>query len=536
MEYVMNKKIVISVATACLISSLSAANMDDIPFAKTYPMDANPQKFEDATPAAKKTVVKSVKKAEKSVKKEATKKAKKVEKTVSNADLAKELKKLKKKLKKVEKKLNAVKQHDAYDNVKFTIDFRNSVDNINYKYNSYKAKVKGKVEDWSGTERSNDALLSSRLYLNMKAQPIDKLTFNGQLGFYGTWGGSHLSHDPSLKDWSESSKSTDIVFRLRQAYFSWKDTFGDDGLPYSFSVGRRWSTDGFLANYRENQADPGSPLAHITNMEVNGAMLKVELEKYLLPGSWMKVVYGRAHTGGIHTLNDVDGYRPYAQDEEDLDENVDFFVFFADIYNDGQYHVRFENATILDTKGARTGTPIAATLPNGKKNKSLDAGTANLTALSMNVNGIGDEISDFLDSTSAFVSVAMTAYDPDSGHQLLGSTEKEEGYSYWLGVVIPDMITDDGKLGFEFNHGSQYWTPMTWAEDTAIGSKIATRGDAYEAYWNFNLFGTKHLSSQLRYTHIQHDYTPNIRCSGWVPPKPVDIEADDIRFFINYSY
>ncbi|OQX73706.1 MAG: hypothetical protein B6D59_04890 [Campylobacteraceae bacterium 4484_4] len=119
---------------------------------------------------------------------------------------------------------------------------------------------------------------------------------------------------------------------------------------------------------------------------------------------------------------------------------------------------------------------------NNKPNKSLDAGTANLSALSLQVNGIGNEINDFLDNTIAFVSLGMTNYDPESGHQLLGSTDSERGYSYWLGVVIPD------------------------------------------------------LGSQIRYTHLQHDYTPSIRCAGWVAPKPVDIEADDIRFFIRYTY
>jgi hypothetical protein len=186
----------------------------------------------------------------------------------------------------------------------------------------------------------------------------------------------------------------------------------------------------------------------------------------------------------------------------------------------------YQWAHIFNTKGRNEMSGI----PKG------DAGTADLGALSLKVDGIGDEISDFLDSTTAFVSVAMTNYDPNSGHQLLGSTDSERGTGYWLGAVIPDMITEDGKFGFEYNHGSQYWTPITWAEDTAIGSKIAARGDAYEAYWNFNLFGVKNLASQIRYTHIQHDYTPSIRCAGWVKPTAVDIEADDIRFFVRYSY
>ncbi len=59
--------------------------------------------------------------------------------------------------------------------------------------------------------------------------------------------------------------------------------------------------------------------------------------------------------------------------------------------------------------------------PDGGLNKSLDAGTAQLTALSLQIDGIGDEISDFLDDTILFASVAQSLYQPDSGKELLGS-------------------------------------------------------------------------------------------------------------------
>ncbi len=35
-------------------------------------------------------------------------------------------------------------------------------------------------------------------------------------------------------------------------------TTSDDELPYSFSIGRRPATDGFLINHRENEKDAGS--------------------------------------------------------------------------------------------------------------------------------------------------------------------------------------------------------------------------------------------------------------------------------------
>ncbi len=435
------------------------------------------------------------------------------------------LDKLEKKVKSLNSKINKVKAHDAFDNIKFSVDFRNTYDYLKYK------------NEKTGVEAENTGLLTSRLLLNMKSAPTDKLAFYGQLAAYSVWG-AHLveegtGHNASFKSWAGSSKASDTIFRVRQAYFVYSDNITDK-LPYSFSVGRRPATDGFLANHRENLKDPGSPLAHITNMEVDAAMIKLDLEQYLLPGFFVKFVYGRAHTGG---LNSIYGTTPYAQEDGDVNENVDFFVTLGSLYNDGQYNLMFENALILNTKGARTGIPVGTNLPDGSgKNKSLDAGKANLTALSLQVDGVGNEISDFLDETILFASVALTQYMPDSGHQLLGSTSDETGNSIWIGTTFPDLITDEGRFGIEYNHGSKYWTPMTWAEDTASGSKLAVRGDAYEVYWNFNLFGAKNLPSQIRYTHMQHDYTPNNKCQGWVTPKATDITADDIRLSVSYKY
>jgi hypothetical protein len=446
-----------------------------------------------------------------------------------DSNLAKKVKKLTKKVKKLNKKLSAVKAHDAFDNIKFSMDFRSTVDNIEYKYNKYSYKGK----DWSGTKAKNNSLFTSRLMLNMKSKPTKNLSFQGQLAAYYTWG-AHLfeSHDAPMKSWAGSSKATDTLFRVRRAYFVYNNS--DDF--YALSIGRRPASDGFLANHRENNPEPSSPLAHITNMEVDAAMVKFKTDN-LISGSFLKLVYGRAHAGGIESVYDASGYKPYAHEDGDVDENVDFFVAVASLYNNGQYNLMGQHAIIFDTKGARTTEALGKPLADGTgNNKALDAGTAHLSALSLQIDGIGDEINDFLDNTTVFASVARSLYDPNSGHQILGYTDKRKGYSYWFGATIPDMITDDGKFGIEYNHGTQFWTPMTWAEDTAIGSKLAVRGSAIEAYWNFNLMGEKNLPAQIRYTHAQHDYTPNIRCTGWVKPVDVDIEADDIRFSVSYRY
>lgn len=429
--------------------------------------------------------------------------------------LTKEITKLKKDQKNTTKSLSRVKKATGGDNVKLGLDFRNAVDVLNYKDNK------------TGQSASNSSLLTSRLYLTMAAAPMKGLMFKGKLAVYSTWGSHLYVDDAPLKDWSASSKPTDTVMRIKEAYFVYSNAIGEQ--PVSVSIGRRPSTNGFLANYRENESISGSPLAHITNMEVNAAMVKLNWDRYIT-GAYSKFVYGCAHTGDMENVYGTGStpWGPYASSTTVDDKNVDFFVFLGDAYNDSQYQLAYQWAHIFNTKGER--------LSDGAKKAA--SGTADLAALSFKVDGVGDEINDFLDETTLFVSLAATHYNAESGYSILGSKDGgiKNGYSYWLGAVIPDGFTDAGKFGLEYNYGSQNWTPMTWAEDTASGSKIAVRGSAYEAYWNFNLFGIKYLPSQVRYTYAQHDYTPNVNCAGWVPPVEADITSSDLRFAVSYKY
>jgi len=429
--------------------------------------------------------------------------------------LTKKVQQLEKQQKRANAQLSKVNAQSANDNIKFGVDFRNAVDVIDYRDHD------------NDTYVTNPSLLSSRLYLTMGASPMQGLIFKGKLAVYASWGSHLYVTDDPRKDWASSSKAADTVMRVKEAYFVYSDALGDQ--PVSFSLGRRPSTTGFLANYRENESEVGSPLAHITNMEVNAAMVKLDWSRFV-EGAYTKVVYGRAHQGEMENVYGTasNPWGPYALKDTD-DKSVDFLVVPGNAYDNGQYQVMYEWAHVFNTKGQQYNDPAT---------KKAAAGTADLFSVGLKVAGIGDGISDFLDDTTLFVSGGYSHYDAKSGYQLLGSSDGgvRDGSSVWAGVIIPDMITDSGRIGFEYNHGSKYWTPMTWAEDTAIGSKIAVRGSAYEAYWNFDLFGVKYLPSQIRYTYVQHDYTPNVNCAGWVVSDKTDITATDLRLAVSYRF
>lgn len=104
-------------------------------------------------------------------------------------------------------------------------------------------------------------------------------------------------------------------------------------------------------------------------------------------------------------------------------------------------------------------------------------------------------------------------------------------------------------MGAEFNHGSNYWRPITYGKDTLIGSKIAARGDAYELYFTEPLVEDI-LTFQLRYTYIYYDYSGSNGFFGTTTGTPMSMneavaagvgsmvvdKAQDIRAYIRYKF
>jgi hypothetical protein len=451
----------------------------------------------------------------------------------ANSKLGDKIDKLAKKVNKNKKTITAVKKHDAKDNIKFGLDFRNSVDFI-----SAKDKI-------AGTTQTND-ILSTKLDITMVSSPTDKIVFRGKFGVNSVWGGHPGDVDASFKGWQSSSRANNHEFKLKEAYVLYK---GDNDISYS--IGRRPSTEGFLANHRNNTSKPNSPLAHVTNMEVDAAMVRLGESYTKATGSYMKVIYGRAHdpVNSVANMYLTDATYATGTVNEIDDQEVDFFGVLGNIYNDGTYKLMAQHMVILNTKGAQDIDGDGTLVKNLDTNSdgTLDgytdiikagAGKAFVSALSLEVSGLDmiDEDSEALADTIAFASIAQTNYQPNEGYTLLGTDQDTKGHSIWLGATFPDQLTEDGRFGIEYNQGSKNWTPFTWAEDTMIGSKIAVRGYATELYWNTKVSGFDNLTAQVRYTRVQHDYTPNQKCQGWITPEEVDILAENMSFSVRYRY
>jgi hypothetical protein len=409
---------------------------------------------------------------------------------------------IKAKLNKQNKKLNKVKAHDANDNIKWSADMRTAIDSLSY-------------DMANGSERSKNDLMSMRLWLNMAYAPDTHNIFKGQLSMNKAFGADFynpmtdgFSRTMSMGggfDWTGNEALTDNSLKVRQAYWLY---LGDDllgsGVPWTFSVGRRPSTNGFLANFRDNDAAQ-SPLGHVINVEFDGLSSKLDLSGLTgVSGMSFKVCMGQGSTNS-KPLFDMRG-SSYDNDNSQL-EDIKLAGFIFEPYNDGQYVVKSTWYKAFDLPGMEP-TP---TMGGNPQNPDLmitpsafsQFGNMQGAALSVLVDGLTED--GFLADTKVFGSLAWSKTDPDSGKSMLGSSESETGTSYWLGAQWKCLLTEKGKVGVEYNHGSKYWRPFTYAEDTLIGSKIAARGDAIEAYFTYQF--TDAISAQLRYTKIDYDYT-----------------------------
>ncbi|MDB2405694.1 DUF3373 domain-containing protein [Arcobacteraceae bacterium] len=462
-------------------------------------------------------------------------------------DMESQIKKLEKQLKKSNKKLNQVKAHGAKDNIKWNVDFRTALDSIHFKHAS-------------GSESSNPDLLTNRLHLGMGFAPEDNVLFKGKLSYYKAYGDtadhgqSNTTPGYANFDWVTNENATDNALKVKEAYWLYmNDTFLGTDVAWTASIGRRPSTDGLGINLREGMKD-NSPLSHTVNVEFDGLSAKFNLDKVTgVEGMWWKLCTGRGLTNAKPRFQtDASSYT--ADNSETHDINMYGFLFVP--WDNGQYSIhtnwaRAENLIGFASNGAGywNGTAYSPTGPF--KFKSF--GDMDLLTVMAKAEGIGDGISDFLDDTKLFASWAQSTTRPKSADVtsggMLGSSDKKTGSSIWVGANMPCPLTDDGRIGIEWNKGSKYWRSVTYAEDTMAGSKIAARGTAVEVYYDKPL--TKSLKFNARYTKIDYDYTGSQAFFG-DDGAPTDMstinagnaalygnpvkEASDLRVSISYRF
>ena len=445
----------------------------------------------------------------------------------------------------LEEQLTELNKRTSGNHLKFGVDFRTAVDNLQYK-----------MAD--GSEQSNSALFTNRLWLNMNWAATEHLSFTGQLAYnkaYGARSGFNGNY-PGFEtfDWITNENPYDDVVRVRSAYFFYRnDTFLGTDIPWTFSVGRRPSTNGHLANLREDDV-ASSPMGHTINVEFDGASAKFSVWEDV--GMYFKICAGRGGSNAnakfftVATQGPnagaVNVAAPYATNSADIPD-IDLAGLIFVPYDDGQYSIGTQYYYAKNLIDAKFGTPA----PSGQPTFAGMEAVGGMHSFTGNVviNGIGDEWSDFLDDTTFFVSGAVSITDPDKGKQMLGYNDSIRGWSGWVGLQFPSLISEEGRWGVEYNYGTQNWRSITYGEDTLAGSKLATRGSAYEAYFTEPLIDDI-FSFQLRYTYIDYKWAGSNGFFGATTGTPTLISdltpmtgstvtvdtAQDIRAYLRYRF
>lgn len=434
----------------------------------------------------------------------------------------------------IEEAISEINRNTSGSHLKFQVDYRFAIENIDY-------------EMADGSSAKNDAFMTNRLWIDMGYKATNNLSFIGQLAYnkaFGARSGANNPANASLEafDWIANENAFDDKIRVRSAYFLWQEQeFMGLDIPWTFSIGRRPSTNGALVNLRDDDV-ASSPIGHGINVEFDGLSSQFTLsQKY---GTSVKLCLGR----GMSEAAPKFASTPYA-DSEGVNSDIDLAGFIFTPYDDKQYKVSsmyYYASNLIDVKDPDS-NPLTIDYTDGFDT----VGGMHTGVVYASAKGIGKNLGTFLEDTTVFASFAVSKTDPKNGASqgMLGSTESETGTSFWVGTQFPSLITDDGKWGLEYNHGSKYWRSMTYGEDTNIGSKLAARGDAYEAYFTEYLVDDI-LSMQLRYTYIDYKYSGSNGFFGSTSGTPMTMEdadlfgmgdkvvdkAQDIRLYIRYRY
>jgi hypothetical protein len=261
-------------------------------------------------------------------------------------------------------------------------------------------------------------------------------------------------------------------------------------------------------------------------MNFDGATIGYKLDEQTgVPGLIARFCYGQGYEsewGNGEMFNEVDV------------EDTHFAGFNIDAYNDDINYLQLTAFHVWDLADGFKGV---FALPTPFGGEAMPG--ANLVARNSATTNIGDmNLASVVftreedNGIKWFGSLGWTQTDPNGQAGMFGGLlsdlnpmtgkasedEKRDGYGVYVGIQTPAPL---GKFGLEYNYGSKYWSPFTQAQDDVVGSKLATRGHAGEAYYIFDI----NPNMFLKVGAIYYDY--QYTGSGSPVGKPQDI--DDVQ-------
>lgn len=370
----------------------------------------------------------------------------------------------------------------------------------------------------------NDALMTNRFGLNLKATPLEDLSVKARFIMYKVWG--HQTSTPGdgayfadramgPNDGTTSHVPQDSTMRADYAY----TTLSNIGnMPLWFSIGRRPSTGGVPTNIKNNseKVGTGGIPAIMVDYAFDGLTVGFAPDIAVMPGMYAKLCYGKGFDSGFQNTTGT------------TLKDTNFLGLNAALYDTDALHVELQyqkgwNIFDAPSDGSAMTGPVSHNLGDIDWVGGVAMGKVAGFNLFMSAAQSKTAPSDQLFAVNTPVGpmgVAGMLYDAS---QMGGVKESHTGTAVYLGGRY-DIASTGTKIGLEYNQGSQYWVGMVPAGDDAWTSKLGTRGKVYEVYviqelQNKALTKKGQAFFKLGYQSYKFDYTGS---NNWVgAPKKI---------------
>lgn len=399
--------------------------------------------------------------------------------------------KLKKDVASIYDTLDQVETKTLKDKINLGGELRTRVDNFKVKNHTYFTPM-GPVQ---GTEESNDNSWTNRFRLNMDADIQKNLKFTGRLTAYKNFADSDSPNQDIIGDSNYAHVPDGSNIKLDRAYIDWVPE--NLAIPLAFTFGRHPSSEGPPNEIKENRKRQSTYPSLLFDGEADGIVTTLGLERYTgLKDSGLRFAWGK----GYQDDDDVNAYL-------DNPSGIDDTIFYAGFF---ETQIPSVNDSLLVLSVIRA-NDLAANFENL-------LGAAPETVGDMDLYGIHAQANKLMGSNfDVFLSLGANKSHPNGKVLNLGpmgtmgllngngDNSSHSGWSVYTGLAytVPYAPMNNPKIGFEYNHGSDYWFSFTTGS-AELYNKLAARGDAYDFYYiqpfNDYLFG------RLGYTIIDYKY------------------------------
>jgi hypothetical protein len=377
---------------------------------------------------------------------------------------------------------------------------------------------------------NNDILYTNRLRLKFDAQVADNVSFTGRLSMYKVFGDSTGVQTFNGQPTSLNVDGTTVgvpnsdQLRVERAFFTWSN-IGNSKLY--LSVGRRPSADGPPLNYRQDELRGGTPSGSLIDYQFDGITVGYKFSDNII---W-RLCYGLGYESGFGNGNLLKMPQDRLKDVHFLGANLDLWTSEKSLIQ----------ATYAHAFNVTDGFNGLMVLPNNPLTGEVVPApvvmrytpSANLGAIHL----FGMNATRKMHAFDFYVSGNLSATRPNGQTTPFGglmsdpfeTPKNHAGYMTYAGVRYNFPNDERTKLGFEFNHGSEYWFNFAQAEDDIIAPKTNTRGNVFETYLTHRISDRFILKGDfIRYGY---DYSG----SGWHVGAPKALDSTPILGFPTYK-